>query len=209
MRAPILHRSGAEGDQALIGPPDAPLTLARARLHEFCGPGRRALAAMLMGRMAGPVVWAYPAWDADRLHPPGLAAFVDPHRLILCGARRPEDIPWVLEESLRSGAVPLCVAEWAGLPGLTAVRRLHLAAEAGAVPARAAGRPAPLGVILTEGEGGAAGVETRWHMAAIPPDGPPAPWGGEAAPHWRLRRLRARSLPPAAWTVAGIPPALR
>jgi protein ImuA len=159
--------------------------------------------------MAGPVLWAYPAWQADRLHPPGLAAFADPHRLILAAARRPEDVQWALEEGLRSGAVPLCIAEWpGGPPGLTAVRRLHLAAEGGAPAAQAAGRPAALGVILTPGDGGAAGVETRWHMAPLPPDGPPAPWGDTPAPLWQLDRLRARDLPPAAWRVQGVPPRL-
>lgn len=205
MHVPILQSPGAEGAQPLIGH----LTLPRARLHEFCGPARRVLAAMLMGRTDGPVLWAYPAWQADRLHPPGLAALADPHRLILAAARRPEDVQWALEEALRSGAVPLCIAEWpGGPPGLTAVRRLHLAAEAGGTPARAAGRPAPLGVILTPDEGGAAGVETRWHLAPLPPDGPPAPWGTGSAPLWRLGLRRARALSPAEWRVEGLPPRL-
>jgi protein ImuA len=101
-----------------------------------------------------------------------------------------------MEEALRSGAVPLVVAELAAPPGLTLVRRLHLAAGAGAEAAARAGQVAPLGLILTPG-GGAPGVESRWHLAPLP--SPALLWSGSA--RWRLERLRARLAPPAAWQV--------
>lgn len=145
------------------------------RVHEACGRARRVLAAMLAGATGGPVVWAQPAWDRDRLYPPGLAAFCDPGRIVLARGRSPADLLWVVEESLRSGAVALAVAELAEPPGLTPVRRLHLAAEAGG------GRA--LGLLLTPGTGGAAGVESRWHLS-------PEPGGG-----WLAHRLRARMAP--------------
>jgi protein ImuA len=171
----------------------AGLTLARGRVHEGCGPARRTLAAFLMGRAAAtPVLWILPAWVPERPMPDGLLAWADPARLILVAARRPEDMLWAAEEALRSGAVPLVIADLLDAPALTPVRRLQLAAEAGAGAGAGAGAaPAlpPLGLLLTPGEGGAAGTDSRWHLAQ-------APGGG-----WRLTRLRARRDPPASWTL--------
>lgn len=145
------------------------------RIHEGCGRSRRVLAAMLAGAAAGPVVWAQFAWDRDRLYPPGLAAFCDPGRIVLARVRSAAEALWVVEETLRSGAAALAVAELAEPPELTPVRRLHLAAEAG-------GGRAP-GLLLTPERGGAPGVESRWHMV-------PDPAGG-----WLAARLRARMAP--------------
>ena len=114
---------------------------------------------------------------------------VDPARLIFARARRPEDILWTLEEVLRSGAAPLVVAEVTSPPALTPVRRMNLAAEAGMEAARLAGRPAPLGLMLVPGDGGAAGAESRWHMAPLP-SGSGLTDGGRL---WRLERRRARN----------------
>lgn len=147
------------------------------RVHEGCGRSRRVLAAMLAGAVTGPVIWALPAWERDRLYPPGLAAFCDPGRIVLARGRSAADLLWVVEESLRSGAVALAVAELAEPPGLTPVRRLHLAAGAGG------GRA--IGLLLTPEQGGAPGVESRWHLA-------PDPKGG-----WLAHRLRARMAPEA------------
>lgn len=187
---------------ARLSPPARPvqplvgdLGLALSRLHEFCGPARTALAAVLMGRMAGPVLWVCPGWQPERLYPDGLAPFADPGRLVMARARRMEDLLWAAEEGLRSGAAPLVVADLPEPPALTPVRRLHLAAAAGTEAARTANRPPVLGLMLTPGTGGAPGVESRWHMAPLP-----APSRlNEGATRWRLARLRARMDPEAAW----------
>jgi protein ImuA len=55
-------------------------------------------------------------------------------------------------------------------------------------------------LILTPDDGGATGVETRWHMA---------PAHALHTDHWRLERRRARTDPPAAWTLSGHPGAWR
>lgn len=164
------------------------MALTPARLHEFCGPARHMAAMLAAAATQGPVFWIAPDWAADRLNPDGMVALVGPERFTFLSPRQPIDLLWCLEEVLRSGAVPLAVAELPDLPNLTQVRRLHLAAETGA----AEGSGAPLGLILTPGEGGAPGVESRWHMA-------PAHTPGRLG--WTLSRRRARTLPPATWAV--------
>ena len=214
------HRPPARLD--LGGPPGAEAALALSRLHECCGPARRSFAMLVATRLAdlgdqSPIWWISPAWQADQLHADGVAQFVSPGRLMLLRPKRAEDVLWCLEEILRSGTAGLAVADIPGLPGLTAVRRLHLAAETGA----GLGKLAPIGLILTPGPGGAQGVESRWHMASDHPSE-----GGEVpefqsefqrdkghldrahgAPNrWRLERRRARMDPPRNWRVYLRPP---
>jgi protein ImuA len=183
------------------------------RVHEMCGPARVALAAMAMGAAAGPVIWALAAWTAERIYPDGLVALADPGRLVLVRARRPEDLLWTMEEALRAGAAPLVVAELAEPPRLTPVRRLHLAAEAGAEAAARLNLPPPTGLLLTPGEGGAQGVESRWFLDHAPSGSTLV----EDRRAWRMERRRARLAPPAAWALRqtgrgrieaeGLPPA--
>lgn len=186
MTTHVLTRHGDRTRPAL--PILEGMALDRARVHEVCGPARRTFALIVARATAGEVLWIRPAWTPERLYPPAVTAFIDPGRLILVTPKRAEDLLWAAEEGLRAGAVALVVADLIGPPGLTPVRRLHLAAETGA----AEGRQTPLGLILTPGDGGAAGVETRWHMA---------PRHGEDVTRWRLERRRARVLPPKGWTL--------
>ncbi|MEM9047317.1 MAG: hypothetical protein AAGC92_01240 [Pseudomonadota bacterium] len=174
--------------------PDVALVLGRA--HEGCGPARRLFAALVAGRLSGPVLWILPAHEQERLNPDGLAGWMDPARLVLLPCRRLPDILWCMEEALRSGSCSLVVAELPAPPALTPVRRLHLAAETGG-----AGGLAPLGLLLTPGQGGAQGIETRWHLAPRP--GWATGTAGQRAgrPRWQLSRLRARTAPEAGWIV--------
>ncbi len=177
--------------QPLVGD----LTLRRGRVHELCGPARGMLAALVMGKTRGPVVWIRPGWLSDRLNAAGLQPIANPARLILATAPRDDGLLWAMEEALRSGAAPLVVAEVLTPPGLTPIRRLHLAAEAGLAAAHRDGTTAPLGLILLPGQGGAQGVESRWHMTPTPSRS--LLWSDEVA--WTLTRLRARMAPPARW----------
>ncbi len=191
IRNSIGHRS--VGALPLVGA----LTLQRGRLHEACGPARLVLAVMAMAGSIGPVVWIRPGWWPERVNPAGLQPMADPARLLLVRADREEAALWAGEEALRSGAAPLVVVEAATPPGLTPVRRLHLAAEAGVAAAGRDGGMAPLGLLLTPGQGGAPGVETRWHLTPAPSQS--LLWS--EVTEWTLTRLRARLAPPAAWRV--------
>jgi protein ImuA len=152
-------------------------------------------AAMVMARGAGPVVWIRPGWGPERLNAAGLQPLANPSRLLLVRADRDEAALWAAEEALRAGIVPLVVVETAAPPGLTPVRRLHLAAETGAEAAHRDGGVAPLGLVLTSGQGGAPGVESRWHLDPLPSR--TLLWSDEVA--WTLTRLRDRLSPPARW----------
>ena len=165
------------------------LSMTSGRVHEICGAARRTLAVRVAGQCRGHVLWIRPAWEPGRLNPEGMLTFADPSRFLFATPKRGEDLLWTAEEGLRSGVVPLVVADIPGPPSLTAVRRLHLAAEEGA----SRGNITPLGLLLTPGRGGAPGVESRWffHGAHV-----------EDRKHrWTLRRLRARTAPEADWQV--------
>lgn len=195
MSLPIQHQAAdpARDLQPLFGD----LTLRRGRVHELCGPSRIQLAARIMARTRGPVVWIRPGWLPERLNAAGLQPLADPARLILVQADRDEGLLWAAEEALRSGAAPLVVAELLAPPALTPTRRLHLAAGTGSEAARREGGPAPLGLILLPGRGGAQGVESRWHM--VPAPSRALLWSEEES--FTLTRLRARLLPPASWSL--------
>jgi protein ImuA len=166
------------------------IALVRGRAHEAAGPSRELFALLVAAAAEGLVLWLRPRWERSRLTGDGIAPLVDPGRLVVGRVRGPLDTFWCAEEALRSGAAPLVVAELAEPPPLTPVRRLHLAAEAGARDAAP-----PLCLLLTPGEGGAQGVETRWHLAPLPG------WATEGRACWRLSRTRARAAPPAAWAM--------
>jgi protein ImuA len=191
MSVPALARAPHRDRPALTALGE--ITLTRARAHEACGPARHMLALVLAGACTGPVLWIAPAWAPARLYPDSLAGRMAPGRLIFVTPKRAEDLLWSMEEALRSGAVPLVVADLPAPPALTPVRRLHLAAEAGAATGAATGRAAPLGLLLTPGPGGAAGVESRWHMA---------PRHRRDTNEWQLERRRARTAPPRAWRLS-------
>jgi protein ImuA len=164
------------------------ITLPRARVHEFCGPSRRVLALIAARQVQGPIFWICAHWQGDRLCGDGVQPWLNPGRITFVTPKRLEDILWCMEEVLRAGCVPLVVAELPAPPALTPIRRLHLAAETGAKM----DKPAPIGLLLTPGDGGAQGVESRWHMT---------PQHSDGHSRWMLQRRRARMAPPAIWAL--------
>lgn len=181
------RRSGVPPVTAIDG-----VSFERGRAHEICGAGRRTLAMAVAQAMVGDVLWIRPSWMPGRLNPDGFMRFVDPGRIISVTVKRPEDLLWCTEEALRAGVMPLTVADLPGPPGLTAVRRLHLAAETGA---EMTGKP-PLGLLLTPDRGGAPGVESRWLMS------PAHENPKEEA--WVLDRVRARTEPEKRFYIKGM-----
>ncbi|UWQ78249.1 hypothetical protein K3725_13105 [Leisingera sp. S132] len=193
--------------------PTLPLTegiaLDLARVHEACGPARHSFALWLAAAAQGPVLWLSqpqagrplnPAQAARPLNPDGIAEYASPSRFLFVQTARAEDLLWAMEEALRGGGAALVVAELAEPPAMTPVRRLHLAAEAGGTFG-----PAPAGLLLTPGQGGAQGIESRWHLApahGLPPPSSSLPGCGAASREcWTLQRLRARTLPPRSWHI--------
>ncbi|MFW2587971.1 ImuA family protein [Sagittula sp. SSi028] len=170
------------------------VSFALARVHELCGGARRTLALQLAARVLGhrpaPVIWILPEHVSTRLTATGVQPIVAAGQLLFVRPVRAQDVLWAMEEALKDGAAPVVVAEMDSPPGMTPVRRLHLAAEAGA---RVEGA-APLGLILTPDRGGAPGIETRWSCD---------PAHMSEATGWRLERLRARMLPPKVWLWTG------
>jgi protein ImuA len=160
----------------------------RGRVHEASGRARRTFALWLAAQTKGPVFWIAPAWAQEVLHSDGVCAWLSPGRILFVSPKRAEDLLWSMEEVLRAGACPLCVADLPDLPSLTQVRRMHLAAESGGQT----GLHLPLGLLLTPGEGGAGGVETRWHLT---------PRHSAGQDGWVLDRVRARTAPHKSWQI--------
>ena len=133
-----------------------PFALRAHRVHEAQGPGRRAFAPFQAAHHPGPLVWVLPAHlpEQPMLHglPEGVGA-----RLHILRPVGETDLLWCIEESLRSPAVALVVAEPQKPLSLTAGRRLQLAAESGATT----------GLLLIREGAGSNATETRWHCAPL------------------------------------------
>ena len=139
------------------------LPLKANRVHEACGPGATAFASICCAQIDGPLLWIAEAWLPEGLSPLGMTQFADPGRLLLARTKDQAETLAVAEEALRAGALGLVVLELTRPLGLTAGRRLQLAAETG----RCRGL-----CLIPEGMGSNA-AETRWHAAPqFAPDAP-------------------------------------
>ncbi len=173
-------------------------------LHEVAGEGAdiehgaaaALLLAGLLARRRGPVLWAVMRHD---LFAPALAAAgLHPDRVVFAEAGRA--VLLVMEEALRHPGLAGVVGE-VGKMGLTASRRLQLAAEASGIPAFALRRFSKAAdPALAEPNA----AVTRWRVGALPSP-PPLPHApdvaGLAPARWRLDLVRCRGGTPASWTV--------
>ncbi|MFT3974988.1 MAG: hypothetical protein QM699_16565 [Amaricoccus sp.] len=165
--------------------PAAPPRLLSARVHEAQGPGAVGFAAMQAAGVAGRLVWLRPeVAAAGEVLPAGLARFLAPERLVRVTAGSEAELLWATEEVLRAGVAGLVVAEPQRPLGLTAGRRLQLAAEAGGSP----------GLLLIRDGAGSPAAETRWQVRALAGDTPDS-----TRAEWALIRNKKGTL--GAWTV--------
>jgi len=182
-----------------------------AALHEVAardaGAGAGFVAALLarIGGGEGVALWCLAARSVSEsggLYGPGLAAFrLEPRRLVVVRGRNDREVLWAMEEGLRSGVLAAVVAEVADL-GLSASRRLQLAAEAGGATALLL-RPRSAAL-------GPSAALTRWRLDAAPSapgaagvpetEIPPRP-GPLGALRWRAELWRCRGAAPHAWTI--------
>lgn len=163
--------------------PDLDL-LKSARVHEATGSGRRTFALAVAAQLEGTVMWLQDVSDANLLHPPGIAAFVEPARVLLATPSGTKSILQVMEEVLRSGVIPLVIAELREAPDLTESRRLQLSAGTGG------GRGLCL---IPERKLRSNAAESRWRCS-------PLPGGGGARQHWEIVKNKKGRL--GQWRVA-------
>lgn len=159
-----------------------------ARVHEVCGAGSTAFAAICAARGAGPVLWVRESWRPEGLNPVGLSGFFDPDRLLIAQAGNQIEALAVSEEALRDGAVPLVVVELGEPLALTPGRRLQLAAKTGGAT----------GLCLIGMDMGSNAAETRWHAAPVPDD------AGSDSTRMRWEIIKNKSGTNGAWDVRWI-----
>lgn len=117
------------------------------------------------------------------------------HRLIHVAAESPEDALFALEEGLRCRDLAFVVGEIAGNPcalGMTASRRLSLAAEKHGVP---------LWLVRLGARRDLGSARMRWEARAAP--SPPPRWNAHAPglPRWQADLFRAHTFQPGRWTL--------
>ena len=150
-----------------------------------------ALAARLRDR--GAVLWCLPRYKAaDSLHGQALAMLgLDEEALVLARAKDETEVLWAMEEGLGCADVAAVVGAVAAPLGLTAERRLQLAAERGGTT----------GFLLQPGPAVAASTAavTRWCVGSLPSAAPA--WAGPGRPRWSLTLDRCRQGNTRSWIV--------
>lgn len=175
-------------------------------MHEVMGGGADSMhgaaatsfAGGVLARTQGPIIWTYVRRD---LFAPALAGVgLHPDRVIYVEAGDSKTVLLVLEEALRNVGLGGVVGEVDGVIGLTASRRLQLAAEASGVLGLIIRRPRRLAV---NAEAEPTAVRTRWRVTSLPSR--PPPWSsatpGLARPRWQLDLLRCRGSEPRTFVV--------
>ena len=164
--------------------------LPRTGVHEIEGRQGAALgfAVALLARFVsdrGPALWCFRQTDP---YAPGLHLFgLDPNLLIAVRVHRAHHVLWVLEEALRARCLGAVLGEVAAV-GLTASRRLQLAARTGNTPCL---------LLCHNANAGSTTAITRWR--ALPANTNENDGIGSAnflgEPRWRIELVRCRGAP--------------
>lgn len=169
--------------------------LARGALHEVAGAGHDAAATLfaagIAARAGGKVLWCLTQPDlfAPALSQAGLTS----DRVIYLEGGDDRTVLACCEEGLRHGGLGAVVAEIVRL-GMTASRRLQLAAEASATIGIALRRrygAASSDAVCPADAAPPSAAVTRWRIAALP--AAPLPVPGVGRPRWRVELIRSRS----------------
>ncbi|SOB80110.1 protein ImuA [Sphingomonas guangdongensis] len=168
-------------------------------LHEVAGAsasmGDDAAATLFLAGVAarawGPVLWVVRRRD---LFAPGLMqAGLAPERVIYAEAADDDELLAIMEEGLRHRGLGAVIGE-VKRAGLSATRRLQLAAEGGrtiALLLKRHGKGDPLGA--------PSAAVTRWRVACAP--SAPLPVAGVGRARWRLELTRQKGGPGGEWIV--------
>lgn len=142
-----------------------------------------------------PLLWcrlARSEREYGRLYGHGLERLGLPRRrFVTVTLDKPAALLWTMEEALKSGALALVIGDAeSAQAGLTATRRLMLAAQAG----KAAGI-----LIFARAEAAASASHTRWLAGAAQSRSPPQDAAAPGLPAWTVELMRARGGRPGAW----------
>ena len=148
--------------------------------------------AGIAARLKGPVLWCLTRRD---LFAPGLMQVgLHPDRVIYAETCRDADVLPLIEEGLHQKGLGAVIGEVSRL-GLTASRRLQVAAEASGVPALVIRRwwtvaQKDLTKLPTA-------ASTRWRVLPVPSEVVPA--GGLKRGRWEVELVRCRGAEPRSW----------
>lgn len=153
--------------------------------------------AGILARTRGVVLWCLRGRD---LFAPALASVgLGPDRIVYVETWKDAEALPAMEEALRHGGLAGVVGEVARL-GLTASRRLQLAAESSGVPAFVLRRWRNDAERASGAEPSA--VFTRWRISSTPPSSAASrPLPGLGRARWRVELLRCRGAEAASWIV--------
>jgi protein ImuA len=158
---------------------------------EFAGTATL-FAAGIAARFKGPVLWCLTRRD---LFAPGLMQVgLHPDRVIYAETCRDADVLPLIEEGLHQKGLGAVIGEVSRF-GLTASRRLQVAAEASGVPALVIRRwwtvaQKDLTKLPTA-------ASTRWRVSPVPSEVVPA--GGLKRGRWQVELVRCRGAQPRSW----------